>query len=221
MFCPNAIVFGDLATWVGGGATALTLMFLVYQWWQHWRTEQARQIYSWLSREGHYPVELRVGNNSGVPVYDVYLYYAVMPDTPGLHTWEKVEDTFDNERAKGRVRGNFDHRLPGLALIQVLPPGVFRVDKQLMFLTGGSPRIDASRMSGVDLVFTDTSGRRWTRRARGKLGRTRKDPKQRRRMTEVFTTPMIRGWPYSRVEPVSEDRATSQPSPPEEGNVSK
>ena len=74
MFCPQAPEWGDIATWVGGGATSLTLIFLVYQWWRQWRTEQARQVYAWIGREGREPVEIRLGNSSGLPVYDVFVY---------------------------------------------------------------------------------------------------------------------------------------------------
>lgn len=75
MFCPQALVWGDIATWVGGASTTLTLMFLVYQWWQRWRTSQASKIYAWLSEGESTALEIRLGNGSGLPVYDVFIYH--------------------------------------------------------------------------------------------------------------------------------------------------
>jgi len=194
VFCPNSVVWGDIGTWVGGGATALTLLLLAYQWWRRWRIEQANHIYAWLSREGEEPDPVtRIGNASGLPAYDLYVYYVLhqqyWPDGAWWRSrlasrWLGMElltayNSRKQERA-ARERKSNSEPLPAdnpydPARVQVLPPGDYELDKSLRFLAQ-HPRLDFSHTFAVELVFRDSNGRRWTRRASGKLKRTHVNP---------------------------------------------
>ncbi len=187
MFCPNAVVWGDVATWVGGLATAFTLMVVVYQWWQRARSDQASQVYAYLERVRGQDVETRLGNGSGLPVYDVFIYHPLVQNflRAGFKhrllyramRWELLEIASIGERARRRLRPDstppfsLDHTPSAL---RVLPPGTFRLDESRLAAPPGIS--DVTLFFGVEIVFRDSRGLRWTRRASGKLKRSRINP---------------------------------------------
>ena len=54
------------------------MVWIVRRHFRDSKREQAGQVYSFIYREGT-KLELRVGNGSGLPVYDAFLYYLVNP----------------------------------------------------------------------------------------------------------------------------------------------
>lgn len=213
MFCPQAPVWGDIATWVGGAATTLTLMFLVYQWWQQWRTSQASQIYAWLAHEDHNALEVRLGNGSGLPIYDVFVYHPpvnnfLQPDWKKrlfyrFVRWEFLEIA---QMGKRKMPENQQFETPDYipSALRILPPGNYRLeDSQLGALPGIS---DLSLFLGIEIVFKDSRGARWTRRASGKLKRSRISPHWFRsnRESTLERSALLGGSPFAKISRVDD-----------------
>jgi hypothetical protein len=188
VFCPYAPVWGDVATWVAGIATAGTLFFGIFQWMRlrvqslkeqaaklaEQRVAQARRIYAW--REAAAAVgtnAVRIGNSSWEPVSRVVVHY--LPENFADGTFITVEEMAEQmDKMAGasgsaglavHLEGPFINKFR--ALIQVLPPGKFWL--------GG---VDADRVeytTGVELAFTDNAGRHWIRSASGELRENDRD----------------------------------------------
>jgi hypothetical protein len=180
MFCTQGIDWESTRLWVQtvvGSIAALGTIYTVFVTTQRYRNdkkhEQAQQVYAYIYRDGR-DLQLRVGNGSGLPVYDAFVYYLVNPSLPDSNTWEKVEKGIAKVVAEGVTESVLP---PGrdVPIVQVLPPGDFRVEAELVGIQGGG-RVDVSRFYGVDLVFTDAQNNRWTRRARGQLQESKADP---------------------------------------------
>jgi hypothetical protein len=185
MFCPSAIVWGDIATWVTGFATAATLFFGIFQWFrlraqsiaeraakaEEERRAQARTVYAYLAdtrsglgRAFVAPPSVRVGNMSNEPAYAVVVHMVYMDgDKPG-----SGEETERNIRD---VLRTLQSVAPGVAeaaarpvptqmraVIQTLPHGEFPLDLQVQ-----------QEHPGVEISFTDAAGRHWVRRVTGEL----------------------------------------------------
>jgi hypothetical protein len=185
VFCPNAPVWGDVATWVTGLATVATLFFGIFQWFrlraqsiaeraakaEEERRAQARTVYAYLAdtRSGParallVPPAVRVGNMSNEPVYAVVVHLVYMDgDKPG-----SGEETERNIR---QILRTLSSVAPGVAeaaarpvptqlraVIQTLPHGNYELDLQVQ-----------QDYPGVEISFTDAAGRYWVRRVTGEL----------------------------------------------------
>jgi hypothetical protein len=229
MFCPNAVVWGDFATWVAGAATVGTLALIGFQWWRQTITEQAKAVHAYLWRDGN-ELQLLVGNGSGLPVYDVFLFHMMQGSPTALggasimRGWKALNRLFpflrrtlnwwwfyekmigslmkkaEQPPAYQRPEGGLDD----VAVLPLLPPGEFQVVKELGHLRMGNKN-DFSFMFGVEVVFRDSRGRRWSRRSDGRLKRSRFDPWSSTRIRQGITETFSRTPAYSKIVPLGED----------------
>lgn len=183
MFCPSAVVWGDVATWVAGIATAGTLFFGMFQWarlraqslkdqremFAEQRRAQARRVYAWLDG-ARGPGIVRVGNGSDEPVYGVVVHMVHMDGHKpgsGEETERNIADTLAQLRnihpalAEGAARP-----VPSQfrAVVQTLPQGTYYLNLQVQ-----------QDNPGVEISFTDAAGRYWVRRVTGELTERKED----------------------------------------------
>lgn len=185
-FCPSAPAWGDIATWVAGAATVLTLLFAVYQWSKlrrdsyaaqqaaaaEQRIAQARRVAAWF--DGSNPELIgfvQVSNSSDEPVYCVVVYEVHMDggDRPGSGEEEEfglrqtLNDIKQLEKL-GHLPANTAENAAvhpakqGRAILQTLPPGTYPL---ALYIGRHNP--------GLEIAFTDAAGRHWVRRATGEL----------------------------------------------------
>ncbi|MBI3227178.1 MAG: hypothetical protein HYZ39_19190 [Mycolicibacterium cosmeticum] len=159
------------------------MMFVVYQGWQHWRTDQASQIYAWLARKGD-SADVCLGNGSGLPVYDIFVY--LPPVSNYLQTglkhrmfyrfmrWELLEIALIGQRIQGEGHEPGFHPDYTPSALRMLPPGPHLLDGHSMGPLPGIP--DVTLYFGIEIVFRDARGVRWARRSSGKLKRSRINP---------------------------------------------
>jgi hypothetical protein len=180
MFCPNAVVWGDVATWVAGIATVLTLFFGVFQWFklrrqtiidkqvqlEQERRAQARRVFAWLDGAVGSGV-VRVGNTSDEPVYNVVVYMVFMDgDKPGTGEEAQyfLEETLRGLESIVQFTGNLIENAAVhptkqfRAIIQLLPHGTHWIALQVQ-----------QDNPGVEIAFTDGAGHHWIRRVTGEL----------------------------------------------------
>ena len=180
MFCPNAVDWGNLATWVAGIATVLTLWFGIYQWatlrrdalnerslkLQYEKIAQARRIFAWLlldPRSGH-ARGIGIGNSSAEPVYAVVVHYVYMDGHhpgSGEETEWRIRQTMHEGPPEIR-KAIQEAAVPPIqqfrAVVQTLPPGNYWVVKPQQM---DNP--------GLEIAFTDGAGLHWVRRVTGEL----------------------------------------------------
>lgn len=204
MFCPQAVDWEGVRLWVQTLATfagvVVTLSGFAWVLRRHYsdkRVAQAERVYAWIHSDDDGGYELRVGNGSNLPVYNVFLYYMVTPDRPTPKTWEEIEAVFSERFTTAADLASTGNFVPA---VKVLPPGDFRVLTALEGMRGG--RTDFSHLFAVDVVFTDASGRHWTRRATGELQRSKESPAQSERVQAVFGLIGMASSPYRRIQPV-------------------
>lgn len=201
MFCPQAVDWDGVRAWiqtiatiVGGGIAAYGLWWTVSRQLREKRFEQSKGVYAWIHKDGQ-QFELRVGNRSELPVYNAFFYYMVRPDATDGNEWEQLEAHLAKESTSAVLASG-----PFVPAVRVLPPGDFVVSAELMGVTGG--RHDFSDQMGVDVVFTDASGRHWTRRARGKLEESSKNPVDLPRLQAVLHAFGMAPSPWRQLQPV-------------------
>jgi hypothetical protein len=176
VFCPNAIDWGNVATWLAGIATVLTLWFGIYQWatlrrdaqserslkLQYEHIAQASCIFAWIDAD-----HIVVGNSSTEPVYAVVVHYVYMDGRdPGTaeETEARIRQIVEQPgpigaTAREAARSPISQYR---AVIQTLPPGNYLVAK-------APPMASA----GVEIAFTDRANTCWVRRVTGELVDTR------------------------------------------------
>lgn len=186
MFCPSALVWGDVATWLAGIGTVATLIFAVVQWrilrkqslaelsaqTKEQRVAQARRVSAWF--DGSNPALVgfvRVSNTSSEPVSCVVVYEVYMDggDRPG--SGEESERDLQELLSSLKSMEQSGHLEPNTAenalvhpakqmraVLQTLPPGSYPLQ---LFVGRDNP--------GVEISFTDAAGRHWVRRATGEL----------------------------------------------------
>jgi hypothetical protein len=167
MFCPNAVEWDGVGTWVASIGTVSTLFFAVYQWSkavaekrlanEDARRAQARRVCTWLdAHSGH--GGLRLSNSSDEPVTSVIVYY-VWAQGAAWRTGEEAERRFQSSREPDGYGDINTIR----ALVQNLPPGRFWVT------VDGPENAPMQGQLGLEIAFTDSAGQSWVRRAGGEL----------------------------------------------------
>jgi hypothetical protein len=168
--CPDRVVYGDIATWVAGVATALTLIFLVYQWFRQQESgkrAQAQRVVAWNGlREHVFPIR----NGSDQPVFKViaYLVWTSSPIPEIAARWGHFGDGEGAEKHYATI-GEFINRVR--AVYPVIPPGTWA-----MPMEGPSavPQTEPYKL-GLEVAFTDAAGQHWVRTALGELVKRRHD----------------------------------------------
>jgi hypothetical protein len=209
MFCPHAVDWEATRLWiqtcaaiVAGLGTIWTVWWTASRYAKDKKWGQARQVYAYIHREGS-TLQLRVGNGSDLPVYDVFLYYFVALSIPTTATWQKVE------KQRKAIESVMVNDVP---IVQTLPPGDFRVVRDIM--GGPGEAVDTTRPYAVEMVFRDSAGNLWTRRATGRLETESDDPMQIPRFKNIVG--MAPSLPYVGIIPSDADRpATDHMSEPQ------
>lgn len=116
--------------------------------------------------------------------------------------WELLEIA---QIGRNRVPETVPHVIPDYtpSALRILPPGNYKLDNHL----GSPPGIHLSLFVGIEIVFRDSRGRRWTRRASGKLKRSRISPHWFRNNREYAfqRTVALGGTPFARISRVKDD----------------
>lgn len=199
MFCPQAVDWEATRQWiqtsaaiVAGLGTVWTVWWTASRYFNDKKWGQARQVYAYIHRRGS-TLQLRVGNGSDLPVYDVFLYYFVALSIPTTGTWQRVE------QQRETIATVMENDVP---IVQTLPPGDFRVVRDIMGAPGEA--VDTSRPYAVEMVFRDSAGNLWTRRANGKLESESHDPLHIPRFRKIVG--MAPSLPYVNIIPSDADR---------------
>jgi hypothetical protein len=169
-FCPDRVVYGDLATWIVGVATAVTLIFLVYQWFkqqQSGKRAQAERVVAWNGRREHlFPIR----NGSDQPIFKV-IAYVVWTSPPVAEIAAKWGKFGDGEGAEKHYATTGESINRVRAVYPVVPPG----STWGMPMAGPGGTQSEPYKLGLEVAFTDAAGQHWVRTALGELVKRRHD----------------------------------------------
>ena len=159
----NRLAFGDLATWIGSAATAVALIFALWQLANDRRDRKAERAEA-IRKDERLQAELISGwfqkdfiilnNASDQPVYRAVVCLVLIQGA-GSQTGEEV------------MRD--EHLTDYCQVLGVLPPG-------RSWLTAPEGWGGMSRRPGIEVGFIDAVGKSWIRRATGLLEQIKSEP---------------------------------------------